>query len=395
VISVTYSTVFPGGGGGPQAGLTYGFTWFKFDGGNSLNITSVSPTLDSTIVFHRFATTAVDGIWSWMDSGVEYVAQLDSGTFLAFNIDNNNRANTLTTVGTYNLYPNTPNNGIEVYITMSNSGGVTNSYENGSYAVTSTTLNLIDLYVEAAGGTVNLGPYTKNAANSIFDGVWSGFTISNTGAYCLTMAEFKNGLWRGYQTRCDASYSFGFGTFLGTYNQISSNVVNLTYCFTDFHGTPNAPDLVGSTLSFAFTANGNTLSLVGQGPTTIQLAKVVTIPSQQNLVITLQGDASTFIGNVRDQFVQDLADLLNIDPRNIMITDVRSGSIIVDVTILDDAKSGVPAAGAQSVISSQASIGGHPVTSVANETPGASSDATRMVVSWLVLAVVALVALWA
>jgi len=314
-----------------------------------------------------------------------FLAELQANTYLSYYLAPGDVGSA--SIGTYQL--SSPNK-IDVYITMGNDG-VAGSAENGTYTVSPTALSL-DLTLQAEERDLHIGPYSRTTSNAIFEGVWSGFTINQNGQYCLTMAEFHNNLWRGYQTRCDQSYSFGFGTFLGSFLQTSASTVNLTYAFVDFHNNPSAPDLQGVTLPFSFTVAGNTLTLVGQGgAVTIQLAKVITLPTVQQLTITLTGNASAFIAEVRQAFIDELATELGIDPRNILIDSVRSGSIIVDVTILDDAKSGVSSTVAQGVIENSGQIGGFPVQGVANMTPGGNSDATRSVVSWLL--VVALIVL--
>jgi len=293
-----------------------------------------------------------------------------------------------TTMGTFDL---TPPNLIDVVFSYG-PNGFAGTKENGTYTVTPTSLSVV-VTVEAAGnGVISLGPYSKVSNNNQFEGVWSGFTTNGRDGYCLTLGEFHANLWRGYQTRCDASYNFNYGTFLGTFNQLSANSVNLTYNFVDTHNGLG-PDLTGQTLnfgvSFAVSSSGaDVMTLTGQGNTTVQLTKVVTMPTQTNLEIHLQGSVGSFIS---DNFVSALAGVLNIDPRNIRIADIRSGSIIVTVEISDDAHSGVSSTIAPAALGAQSSLGGFPVLGVTNITPG--NSATHMAVSWLVLLALILMAM--
>jgi hypothetical protein len=251
------------------------------------------------------------------------------------------------------------------------------------------------------GGIVTLGPYSKVTNNPTFEGVWTGFTENAQGAYCLTTAEFHANLWRGYQTRCDPSYSFGYGTFLGTFDQFTSNAVNLTYDFVDFHDLVNPPDLVGETLTFSVlvgTTSGGASTLQLQlgdvgSTTTIKLVKVETMPTQTLLDIHLEGNAAAFVGQAVTDFKAAVATLLGIDARNIRVTDVRSGSIIVTVEIQDDAHASVSSTAAPAIIASQASINGLQLLGITNLTPGATSAAMHVVASWMVMLVVVVVAM--
>jgi len=207
----------------------------------------------------------------------------------------------------------------------------------------------------------------------------------------LTVAEFHANLWRGYQTRCDTTYNFGFGTFLGTFLPTSATTTNLTYMFTDFSDLVNPPQLQGSTLAFTSifgvsSSGATTLNLTrAEGGTTTFLAKVSTMPTQTNVDIRLEGNATAFVGQVVTDFIAALATSLDIDARNIRITDVRSGSIIVSVEISDDAFSGVSSTTAPNVLAAAGSIGGYPVLSITNVTPGAANGAMHVAASWLLL----------
>jgi len=393
VLSLTFSTLIPdnGGGGGPLAGTTYGFTWEFLDSGRTqLNLTSAG--LDTSIVYTRTVASAIDGTWIYQyPAGGNNEIEAQSGTYLSYTT--NPTGLPAAVMGTYAL--SAPNK-IDVYI-ASGPTGFDNTKENGTYSVDSTSLN-VQVTVEAAGnGVVTLGPYTRVPNNDMFEGVWSGYTEAiGGGGYCLTTVEFHANLYRAYQTRCDASYQFGFGTFLGTFNQVGSNLLNLTYNYVDTHGHPLA--LVGTTFQFTFTlgqssSGATTLLLHLPGAADIHLTKVVTMPTQTNVDIHLQGNYSSFVGGVVTTFLHDLAVLLNIDERNIRLSDVRSGSIIVTAEISDDAHSGVSSTVSPNVIGGAGSIGNYPVIGVTNVTPGASqSGATHSVVSWLMLLALIVVA---
>jgi hypothetical protein len=377
VLSVTYSTVQPSGG--PLAGETYAFVWSVTNSGNTLNVTSVDPRLvDISTIFTRNTPSAIDGTWLYAVGGEKYIAELQANTYLSYTF----LANSLSaTMGTYQL--SAPNK-IDVYLTIG-ADGFAGTRENGTYAVTADSLNLQVTVEAASNSVVTLGPYVKIPNNAAFEGVYSGFTINSQNQYCLTLVEFHASLWRGYQTRCDSTYSFGLGTFLGTFEQISSAAINLTYVYTDFHDTVNPPDIVGETFTFNYVFNGDQLTLSNPSlQTTIQLTKVVTMPTLQNIEIKLSGNVTDFIGGVVDSFVSALADILGIDARNIRITGVRSGSIIVTVEIQDDAKNNIASSAANALLAGATTIDGFPVQSVTNVTPGgASNSGSQLIISWM------------
>jgi len=210
----------------------------------------------------------------------------------------------------------------------------------------------------------------------VFEGVWSGFTDNGVDGYCVTVGEFHNNLWRGYQTRCDASYPFGYATFLGSFVQLDATHVNLTYYFTDFH-VSGAPALVGETLTFDLAVSNNgrliTMTLPGTGAV-VHLNKVETMPTQQTVQITMMGSVATFLQAQQDAWIQDLAAALGIDARFINIVDIQSGSIIVTASIQDDSYNDMSSTEAAQMAASLTSIGSYTVTDVHKLSPAFSSS---------------------
>jgi len=366
VLSVTYATNT--GTGGPVRGTTYPFAWNFVDvAKNSLNITSLDSSFPVGFIYTRVTTASpLDGTWAGSDANGYQVIEMERGSYLSYNDQPQATMGSFTT------------NGNDLYVFYSlGADGFKGTNATGTYSIASNELSLTVKVAAADNAVISLGPYAKIPANPDFEGCWAGYTAlnPNSNQYCLTTVEFKANLWRGYQTRCDASVNGQFGAFLGKFEVLTSTTLNLTYYFTDFD-TPSPPDLLGPnkqlTFDYIFANGGSSLTLTRPG-TAVVLTKVTTVPSNAVVEVKLEGNVADFTPTQQDTFAQELATLMGIDPRLIVIVSVRSGSIIVTVAIQDDTRTGVSSASAAQMLQGATTIGGRNVIGVTNVTPGSGS----------------------
>jgi len=166
-----------------------------------------------------------------------------------------------------------------------------------------------------------------------------------------------------------------------TVGGVTTGHMNITYALSDFHGAPSAPVLAGQTLTFGMqltTSSGfaDLLTLTYQNSTFIALHRVTNLPSQSIVQLHLDGNYATFNTTQQTAFIDAMAVTLGVDPRNIRILSVASGSIIITLTIQDDVVSQVKSSAAVTVLSGQSTLGGFPVISVVNMTPGSSGGSS-------------------
>eukprot|EP00003_Mantamonas_plastica_P024639 TRINITY_DN462_c0_g2_i2.p1 TRINITY_DN462_c0_g2~~TRINITY_DN462_c0_g2_i2.p1 ORF type:complete len:514 (-),score=156.12 TRINITY_DN462_c0_g2_i2:716-2257(-) len=204
-----------------------------------------------------------------------------------------------------------------------------------------------------------------------FDGVWAGVSGN-----CRVTVDFNSVLYRSY-TVCKRTGGKGNNittndAYIGMFKPVNMTHMSLSYGFTTNMQKKGAFEYQ----RYTFGNGNNTLMLKTEQGHMTRLRRVTRPPGGVALSLRLKGNFASFNETIKAKILERLAERANISVAQIIVLGERSGSIILDLAIVDE--QGETDKSAQSAFNNIANLGsieGFDVLSI-QETDNNNADPT-------------------
>jgi hypothetical protein len=220
---------------------------------------------------------------------------------------------------------------------------------------------------------------TAQRTATAVDGTWVGL---NNGAY--ETLEINKGLYRVYRV------GSGGQALMGCVD------MNNTHLHVRYGFSPQISGLKNTILELRYmlSGDGNTLTVTIAPGFDITYHKALVPPAARRIAIRLDTTFASWNANKTSAYLSALASALSVSVTQLDVQDVREGSVILDVIVIDDQTNGKTAQAQFDQIRNTPSIGGYTILSVSEVAPPARNAAASLLPSLLVAALAALLALW-